>query len=175
MDVEENAVLTFKDLFRGEGLSDTLRRERAETRKARRKARDKRHQARCVPEPDELVSREAPGAGKSERQSEPSRDPARIGGETHQEMVVRLYQAFSGQMDQLEERLQDLLPESGAGIAEIDRTVKTLASLAKTLTVLMELSSAEGETSEESHLDDPETLRAELAERVERLCRERTA
>ncbi|GAA0784184.1 hypothetical protein E1180_09245 [Roseibium denhamense] len=102
-------------------------------------------------------------------------------GESTAEMITRLYQAFSGQMDQLETRLAGLLPEAG-GMADIDKTVKTLASLAKTLTVLMELrdanaagvqsdtqadaQSAAQAGGEESECDDPDALRAELARRV---------
>ncbi|WP_417693300.1 hypothetical protein [Roseibium sp.] len=65
-------------------------------------------------------------------------------------MIGRLYRSFAAQMERMESRLKALeaqrLAASGtqaeAGIAdigEIDRTVKTLASLARTLTVLLGL------------------------------------
>ncbi|MBO0345209.1 hypothetical protein J0X15_08255 [Roseibium sp. CAU 1637] len=65
-------------------------------------------------------------------------------------MIARLYRSFAAQMERMESRLKALetqrLATSGtqaeagvADIGEIDRTVKTLASLARTLTVLLGL------------------------------------
>lgn len=95
--------------------------------------------------------------------------------ESPQDMAARLYRAFAGQMDQLEARLADLFEETGArpptgGIQEIDKTVKTLASLAKTLTALMDLKTDVKPDGEGDNLDDREELRAALARRLERLC-----
>ncbi len=91
------------------------------------------------------------------------------------QMAARLYRAFAGQMDRLEARLKEILPDgaangSAADLAEIDKTVKTLASLAKTLTVLTGLKT---DGSEEAGSGDEDTgtesLRAALAQRLERL------
>jgi len=100
------------------------------------------------------------------------------------DMIVRLYRAFEAQVDGVEARLNALLAEAaeggeGASIVEIDRTVKTLASLARTLSLLLDLkktvgpeSTAEdkpGETSNDD-LEDADELRAQLAQRLGRLC-----
>jgi len=115
------------------------------------------------------------GAGEGDRVaanqgSRPADTP-----ESPRDMAARLYRAFAGQMDQLEARLGGLFENGGAGappggLPEIDRTVKTLASLAKTLSALMDLKSTAGPDGEGEHLDDREELRAALARRLERLC-----
>ncbi|MEP5812083.1 MAG: hypothetical protein ABJL55_17675 [Roseibium sp.] len=151
-------------------MSDTLKRERGEAKREKRRAKDKSLSGRQQTEPDagaELVS-------PPEAQMEPTTDPALTGTETPQEMIARLYRAFAGQMDQLDARLKALLPDgagdSSTGIADIDRTVKTLASLAKTLTVLLDMKEGGADDARESALDDPDELRADLAHRLERLC-----
>ncbi|WP_153769797.1 hypothetical protein [Labrenzia sp. CE80] len=100
------------------------------------------------------------------------------------DMIARLYRAFEAQVDGVEARLNALLAEAaeggeGASIVEIDRTVKTLASLARTLSLLLDLkktvapeSAAEdkpGETGNDD-LEDADELRAQLAQRLGRLC-----
>ncbi|MEJ8473945.1 hypothetical protein [Roseibium algae] len=107
------------------------------------------------------------------------------------DMIARLYSAFEAQVDQVEARLQELLKGVGAGadgeagsgasIVEIDRTVKTLASLARTLSLLLDLKKTAGEAeaakevARESERDaddslpDADALRAQLAQRLGRL------
>ncbi|MEP2707176.1 MAG: hypothetical protein ABJQ71_22055 [Roseibium sp.] len=166
---------TVKARYSGQGLSDTLRREKVEAKRAKRKAKEERRQARAVDETQDVARPEDVSAeqGGPAHNTEAFVDPGPVSGETHHEMISRLYRAFAGQMDQLDARLKELLPDSSGGMAEIDRTVKTLASLAKTLTVLMDLKEGETDDAEESGLDDPEELRAELAQRLERLCESR--
>ncbi|WP_289033217.1 hypothetical protein [uncultured Roseibium sp.] len=97
------------------------------------------------------------------------------------DMIVRLYRAFEAQVDGVEAWLNALLAEAaeGASIVEIDRTVKTLASLARTLSLLLDLkktvgpeSAAEGKPGETGNddLEDADELRAQLAQRLGRLC-----
>ncbi len=122
------------------------------------------------------------------------------GPEPPAEMISRLYRAFEAQVETMEARLKELLAEAGAGegegsatagktgMVEIDRTVKTLASLARTLTLLLELRKAvpesdagkrgtdRGETGDDDDPDAPRSraeadrLRSELAQRLGRLC-----
>ncbi|WP_420338238.1 hypothetical protein [Roseibium sp.] len=175
--------------FSGQGLADTLKREKALNRKRQKQSKQ---QVRTV----SAVSGEGGGPSDSEgmgksRFSDPGSPLCSVregewavpdGGvgqqktpESPQDMAARLYRAFAGQMDQLEARLADLFEETGAGpptggIQEIDKTVKTLASLAKTLTALMELKTDVKPDGEGDNLDDREELRAALARRLERLC-----
>lgn len=177
--------------FSGQGLADTLKREKALNRKRRKQSKQ---QVRTV----SGVSGEGGRTSESEgveklRSSDPGssfcsvREGERNGAvpdadmalqktpESPQDMAARLYRAFAGQMDQLEARLADLFEETGAGpptggIQEIDKTVKTLASLAKTLTALMDLKTDVKPDGEGDNLDDREELRAALARRLERLC-----
>lgn len=163
---------TAKARYSGLGLSDTLKREKANAKREKRRARDGRCRTHAVDEIEDGARPEIVNAeqGDPVQQTEAFVHPAPADGETHQEMIARLYRAFASQMDQLDARLKELLPDSAGGMAEIDRTVKTLASLAKTLTVLMDLKEGETDDAEESGLDDPEELRAELAQRLKRLC-----
>ncbi|WP_417667365.1 hypothetical protein [Roseibium sp.] len=98
-------------------------------------------------------------------------------------MIGRLYRAFEAQVEGMEARLQELVSEAGAAsIAEIDKTVKTLASLARTLTLLLELKKtsdneaendrAKGKESEDDECPDlsPDALREALAARLDGLC-----
>ncbi|WP_428526970.1 hypothetical protein [Roseibium sp.] len=180
-----------KARFQGQGLADTLRREKALHRKRQKQSKQ---QVCTVP----AVSGEGGGPAGAEGLEMPrlpdpgsSRCSVRDGEgggvvldrdvgqqatpESPKEMAARLYRAFAGQMDQLEARLADLFEETGAGpptggIQEIDKTVKTLASLAKTLTALMDLKTDVKPDGEGDKLDDREELRAALARRLERLC-----
>lgn len=107
-------------------------------------------------------------------------EPALKAGESPgPDLLERLYVAFESQIEQVEQRLKVLLREAGAApeekadMAEIDRTVKTLASLTKTLGLLMDLrktseatAAAEREAEDASHVDDPEQLRREIARRL---------
>lgn len=145
----------------GQGLVDTLRREKALSRKA--KKRD------AMPPPGDPRPIENPPAVPAPEGNAIEQSPG--------DLASRLYRAFAGQMDQLEAHLKDLFAETGqAGTAgagdlqEIDKTVKTLASLAKTLSALMELKSDTEPDGENNSLDDREELRADLARRLERLC-----
>ncbi|WP_417684662.1 hypothetical protein [Roseibium sp.] len=97
-------------------------------------------------------------------------------------MIGRLYRAFEAQVESMEVRLKDLTAEAGASsLADIDRTAKTLASLARTLTLLLDLKTeAEAQAAETgsdtgSEDDDHQQLSADelrkaLAERLGRLC-----
>ncbi|MBO9424398.1 hypothetical protein J7444_06685 [Labrenzia sp. R4_1] len=180
-----------KARFSGQGLADTLKREKALNRKRHKQSKQ---QVRTV----SAVSGEGGGPSASEgfeklRSPDPGsprssvRDDTADGAvadadveqkktpESPQDMATRLYRAFAGQMDQLEARLADLFDEAGAGLPngglqEIDKTVKTLASLAKTLTALMDLKTDVAPDGEDDNLDDREELRAALARRLERLC-----
>ena len=189
--VSERGGSDVKERFSGQGLADTLRREKALTRKRQKQSK----QQACT---ISAVSGEGGGPSGSKgmekpRLSDPGsppssvRDGERDGAvqgadlrqqatpESPQDMAARLYRAFAGQMDQLEARLADLFHEAGAGppnggLQEIDKTVKTLASLAKTLTALMDLKTDVEPDGEDDNLDDREELRAALARRLERLC-----
>ncbi|MFD1694854.1 hypothetical protein [Roseibium aestuarii] len=105
----------------------------------------------------------------------------------HPELVARLYRTFLAQMDHLEARLRDLESQTGEALrqpdlGDIDKTVKTLASLARTLTVLMDLEAEpakgsrqngrkdadEGSANAGDELD-PDRLRDALAQRLEGL------
>lgn len=180
-----------KARFSGQGLADTLRREKAQNRKRQKQSKQ---QVRTV----SAVSGEGGGPSDSEgmgksrfsdsgsslcsvREGAMAEAVLKADGseqktpESPQDMAARLYRAFTGQMDQLEARLADLFEETGAGpptggIQEIDKTVKTLASLAKTLTALMDLKTDVKPDGEGDNLDDREELRAALARRLERLC-----
>jgi hypothetical protein len=177
--------------FSGQGLADTLKREKALNRTRQKQSKQ---QVRTV----SAISGEEGGPAGAEGLETPrlpdpgsSRCSVREGErneavadgdvglqktpESPQDMATRLYRAFAGQMDQLEARLADLFEETGAGpptggIQEIDKTVKTLASLAKTLTALMDLKTDVKPDGEGDNLDDREELRAALARRLERLC-----
>lgn len=85
-------------------------------------------------------------------------------------LISRLYRAFEGQVAQLEARLTELLGAGSGSLTEIDQTVKTLASLAKTLNVLMDLQKEQAEDVGADDSPDPEDLRAQLADRLGRLC-----
>lgn len=107
-------------------------------------------------------------------------------------LIGRLYRAFAAQVDTLEARLKELMAEAGtAGLADIDRTAKALASLARTLTLLLDLKTgaeaaeraarqtaresaeskpARGERGDDATASDPDALRQALAERLGRLC-----
>ncbi|XYK81739.1 MAG: hypothetical protein ROO70_05860 [Labrenzia sp.] len=180
-----------KARFQGQGLADTLKREKALKQKRKRQSKQ---QVCTIP----AVSGERGGPTGSEGVKTPrpldpgsprcsvwdgTADGAVPDGDVGQQktpespkdMAARLYRAFAGQMDQLEARLADLFEEAGAGpptggIQEIDKTVKTLASLAKTLTALMDLKTDVEPDGEGDNLDDREELRAALARRLERLC-----
>lgn len=173
----------------GQGLSDTLKRERHETRKKRKRERCSNGAAGTLPDrapnqsPGGAREAEDPNTGRGMAPSVLDIDAGTIvddkfadarDAETPQAMAARLYTAFAGQMDQLEARLDEMFvaagDKDGAGIQEIDRTVKTLASLAKTLSALMDLKSEAMPDGEESSQDDPDALRAELAVRLEALC-----
>ena len=111
-------------------------------------------------------------------------------GMDRSDMAVRLYRAFEAQVEQVEARLKDLLADQNtAQITEIDRTAKTLASLAKTLGLLLNLNDAgakgaapgkvgaekggagkDGEGADDDFLPDAASLRAELARRLGHLC-----
>ncbi|WP_420411285.1 hypothetical protein [Roseibium sp.] len=148
----EREHLSVKQRFSGQGLVDTLKRERAQARKEKK---------RWEPAP----CAEPPSA------SPPLEEP--LDTQSPRDMAIRLYRAFAGQIDQLEAHLKDLFAEAGregaAGLQEIDKTVKTLASLAKTLGALMDLKSDTEPDGEGKNLDDREELRAALACRLERL------
>ncbi|QDG78429.1 hypothetical protein [Labrenzia sp. PHM005] len=155
----EREHLSVKQRLSGQGLVDTLKRERALVRKEK-KRREPAPPAE-PPSADPLPAASPPNEALHE-----ARSP--------RDMAIRLYRAFAGQMDQLEAHLKDLFAEAGregaAGLQEIDKTVKTLASLAKTLGALMDLKSDTEPDGEGKNLDDREELRAALAQRLERLC-----
>lgn len=151
---------TVRQKLSGRSLSGTLKRERADARK----------KARMVKEHGKGHAREHYGEWPAL-----SAGPESAEAENPQEMAARLYRAFAGQVEQLEVRLNELFAsqtagDGSAGLQEIDRTVKTLASLAKTLSALMELKNDVVPQGEEEGQNDPEALRAELARRLEGLC-----
>jgi hypothetical protein len=180
-----------KARFSGQGLADTLKREKAQSQKRKRQSKQQVCNVSAVSgeEVGHSGREEAEKSGPPDQGSsccsvrEGAMDGAVPDGdvgqqktpESPQDMAARLYRAFAGQMDQLEARLADLFEEAGAGpptggIQEIDKTVKTLASLAKTLTALMDLKTDVEPDGEGDNLDDREELRAALARRLERLC-----
>ena len=180
-----------KTRFSGQGLAEALKREKALNRKQQKQSKQKACTISAVfgegggpagPEGMETSRRSDRGSPRCSVRDDTA-DGAVVGGdvglqktpESPQDMAARLYRAFAGQMDQLEARLADLFKEAGAGaptggIQEIDKTVKTLASLAKTLTALMDLKTDVKPDGEDDNLDDREELRAALARRLERLC-----
>ncbi|ADZ71356.1 hypothetical protein [Polymorphum gilvum] len=117
------------------------------------------------------------------RRSEVASALAEASPQARAQMVARLYRAFEKQVARLEDRLGRLMArearhdpagdgrgEAAAGIeslAEVDRTAKTLASLARTLDMLLALQKARAE--ETRHDVDPDALRQELAQRLGRL------
>ncbi|WP_306146507.1 MULTISPECIES: hypothetical protein [unclassified Roseibium] len=180
-----------KARFSGQGLADTLKREKALKQKRRKQSKQKACTISTVSgeggEPSgskgmETPRRSDPGSSLcSVREGAIAEAVLKADGseqktpESPQDMATRLYRAFAGQMDQLEARLADLFDEVGAGpptggIQEIDKTVKTLASLAKTLTALMDLKTDVKPDGEGDNLDDREELRAALTRRLARLC-----
>ncbi|NVK33129.1 MAG: hypothetical protein HWE23_01540 [Rhodobacteraceae bacterium] len=102
-------------------------------------------------------------------------------------MLMRLYKAFESQVDQVEARLKALVSEvdetGNTDMVEIDRTVKTLSSLAKTLGLLLELkkSTEEADASRKESEErrdvtaDPDALRQELARRLGKIGKGRRA
>lgn len=181
-----------KARFTGQGLADTLKREKALKQKRKKQSK---LQARTIsavsedgtglsdPEGVEKFGFPDPGSPRCFVREDGMDGEAVHGAvgkqlerpESPQDMAARLYRAFAGQMDQLETRLADLFEEAGSGpptggLQEIDKTVKTLASLAKTLTALMDLKTDVEPDGEGDNLDDREELRAALARRLERLC-----
>lgn len=180
-----------KARFSGQGLADTLRREKAQNRKRQKQSKQQLRTVSAVsgegggppgPEGMEKSRRSDPGSPRCSVRDDTADGAVADGDvglpktpESPQDMAARLYRAFAGQMDQLEARLADLFEETGAGpptggIQEIDKTVKTLASLAKTLTALMDLKTDVKPDGEGDNLDDREELRAALARRLEQLC-----
>lgn len=180
-----------KARFSGQGLADTLKREKVLNRKRKRQSMQPVCTVSAVseaggrpagPEGMETLAGPDPGSPRSSVREGDGNGAVADGDvglqktpESPQDMAARLHRAFAGQMDQLEARLADLFDEAGAGpptggIQEIDKTVKTLASLAKTLTALMDLKTDVKPDGEGDNLDDREELRAALARRLERLC-----
>ncbi len=180
-----------KARFSGQGLADTLKREKALNRKRQKQSKQRACTISAVfgegdgpagPEGMETPRPPDPGSPRCSVRDDTADGAvadADVGQkktpESPQDMATRLYRAFAGQMDQLEARLADLFDEAGAGppnggLQEIDKTVKTLASLAKTLTALMDLKTDVKPDGEGDNLDDREELRAVLARRLERLC-----
>ncbi|MBD8893505.1 hypothetical protein [Roseibium litorale] len=174
--------------FSGKGLCDALRQERAAVRQAKRQAYRKGRR-RAVPEdvaddvPDEtsgaalVEGRKVVPSAACDRQERalPDLSALTIPDLEQPGMIERLYKAFEGQMESMEARLRALVAEAGspASLADIDKTVKTLASLAKTLGVLIDLKQASTEEAEEEGdglAKDADALRAQLAERLGRLC-----
>jgi len=92
-------------------------------------------------------------------------------GQARSVMIARLYKAFEKQIGQLEARLEALFKSASAAtvtdLGDVDRTARTLASLARTLDTLIALEEARGAKEEPG--DDPDALRQELAARLERL------
>ncbi len=88
-------------------------------------------------------------------------------------LLARLYRAFERQVSQLEERLGRMLAPDGEGelatLADVDRTARTLASLARTLDMLLSLQKSQ--QAEETDERNPDDLRAELAKRLGSLPR----
>lgn len=126
--------------------------------------------------------REAPPEPAAAPEPSAVPDPASVAGllaETppgdRHALIARLYRAFEGQVAQLEARLTELLGQQGSGsLTEIDQTVKTLASLAKTLTLLIDLAKEQGEGDRDHDSLDPDSLRAQLAQRLGRLGQDGT-
>ncbi|SHL64086.1 hypothetical protein SAMN05444272_1109 [Roseibium suaedae] len=166
--------------FSGKGICDAVRQDRAATRQAKRKRRCRTGGADLRIEPDvgtdpglfpeEVLGPVAIQDGLSDLTHLIIPDLEQPG------MIERLYKAFEGQMESMEARLRELVAEAGsaASLADIDKTVKTLASLAKTLGVLIDLKRASDEEAAEEDGDglasDAEALRAQLADRLGRLC-----
>lgn len=174
--------------FSGKGLSEAVRQERAAIRRTKRQA-IRKGRRRAVPEDvaDDVSDKTSGAALVEGRKVVPSAacdgpdatlpDLAAltIPGLQQPGMIERLYKAFEGQMESMEARLRELVAEAGspASLADIDKTVKTLASLAKTLGVLIDLkqaSNAEAEEEGDGPAKDADALRAQLAERLGRLC-----
>ncbi len=170
LDVTEDKTPA-KDRLSGRGLSDQLKADReAAKRNKKAKAEAVRRKRRAHEKPN------LPDAAADL----PSSVLAEIAAECDEcppgDMISRLYQAFAGQMDQLEARLSQALKEAGEAdspdpVAEIDKTVKTLASLAKTLTVLLEMQKEQEEDGAADDLPETDELRQELADRLGRLCK----
>lgn len=137
---------------------------------------------------------DSPLADATEAQATPAcadagegRAPGTAVSGDHPELMARLYRTFLAQMDHLEARLRDLEAQTGEALrqpdlGDIDKTVKTLASLARTLTVLMDLEAEPTKGSRQNGRKDadeasanagdeldPDRLRDALAQRLEGL------
>jgi len=88
-------------------------------------------------------------------------------------MVARLAQVFEHQIAAIETQLQAARgTEAGADTraGTLERNARTLGSLAKTLDVLIELRAGVAELAPSG--EDEDALRRELAQRLDRLCRQ---
>lgn len=150
----------------GRGLAETLRAEKAETKKAKRRARQDAVQPGGGPAALDLSDPDAVKVLIAAAKSDPGTSAA--------VMIPRLYRACAAQMDRLEDRLKTLLPEAG-DVGEIDKTVKTLAGLARALDLVIDLEKTwQAEAAarrDDEHTIDAGALRAALAERLHGLCK----
>ncbi len=86
------------------------------------------------------------------------------------DLIGRLYETCTGQLDRIEAKLAEMGDQS-VDIAELDKAVKMLAGLARTLELVSDLrKSHEKEASEGDDNVDPDHLRSELAGRLHGLC-----
>ena len=104
-----------------------------------------------------------------QRDSDRPRDDAVM---TRRRLVTRLVRAFETQIAALERRARHEKDDGGRR-RDPDKLAQRLASLAKTLNILLALHVASHR--EETESADADALRRELAQRLDRLCATRTA
>lgn len=86
-------------------------------------------------------------------------------------LITRLYGTCARQMDRIEQRLESL-GVAEADLGDLDKAVKLLAGLARTLDLLSALQKSQKHSDAEEGQDDtnPDDIRRALAERLHRLC-----
>jgi len=86
-------------------------------------------------------------------------------------LITRLYGTCARQMDRIEQRLESL-GVAEADLGDLDKAVKLLAGLARTLDLLSALQKSQKHTDVEEGEDDanPDDIRHALAARLHHLC-----
>ena len=89
------------------------------------------------------------------------------------DLISRLHDTCTAQLDRIEAKLSEM-GAKGGDLGDLDKTMKMLAGLARTLELLTELrKSYEKEVADGDDNVDPDHLRSELAKRLLGLCKGR--
>lgn len=134
------------------GVSASLRFERAKAKRTRRAERAR---------PSNKEVSHASGDGFA----------SGAGGAKPADLIGRLYETCTGQLDRIEAKLAEMGDQS-VDLAELDKATKMLSGLTRTLELLSDLrKSHEKEAAEGDDNVDPDRLRKELADRLHGLCK----